>query len=361
MRITNKVVVVFVLLLTAAGCDTDAKDWYLAGNAVNARLPELDGTDVRNLRIENARLTAKHLNMLCEVSSIRQLILKDVHLPETGIEAIGRLKAIDDLQLIDSEVPPNCLTSIANIRELKSLRVAGSVISKSEFSALGQLSGLESIAIGDGQLYNVGSLTDAHIAFLEGLTQLTSVTIAGRNITDDGLIVLNKLPNVTTLSVASESVSGRFLADLDLPQYYDLRLVMPIEKRYASLLSGCSRLVRLDLSRTPLEDSSLESLQSLPWLQWLVPSRTMNNPKLTAFHDSLLANRRRVRESGVDVPTHNMLRIQGSGKQIQTSLYPADFEYPSGERIALPSVGIVNEPEVDQLGKAAIWTLNDGS
>jgi hypothetical protein len=115
---------------------------------------------------------------------------------------------------------------------------------------LKRLTSLKWLSIKSGR--QGGSITDAGLRHLQGLTNLTALGFPHEKITDAGLVHLKGLTKLERFSLSRSQITGTGLEHL----------------------KGLSRLMELNLSRTQVSDAGLEHLKGLSSLMELHLSRT---------------------------------------------------------------------------------------
>lgn len=120
------------------------------------------------------------------------------------------------------------------------------------------------------------SVTDADVAPLARLTDLTMVDLGRTQVTDQGLAQIRGLRQLTALSLDGTAVAdGGLEVVAGFPQLSWLVLYdTPIGDSGLSRLAGCTNLKRLVLSRTRVTDSGMACLSGLLQLEELHLSST---------------------------------------------------------------------------------------
>ncbi len=112
-------------------------------------------------------------------------------------------------------------------------------------------------------------ISDAGIAHLATLTELTTLLLAYTRIGDAGLARLAALPNLQTLDLSHTAITNAGLAHLRaLPNLQTLLLAdTRVGDAGLAHLQSLTRLTTLDLSHTAITDAGLDELRALALLQ----------------------------------------------------------------------------------------------
>jgi hypothetical protein len=137
------------------------------------------------------------------------------------------------------------------------------------------LPALRSLSLNGAQKRNSGtwmvSLTDLDLDAIGGLKRLQSLDLAGVAITDAGMARLKRLTNLTALDLSRTNVSAGGLSGLQLSglQRLSLYRAKGIDDSVAGVLASSGKLTFLDLSETSFGDAGLAQLTALKSLRQL--------------------------------------------------------------------------------------------
>ena len=144
-------------------------------------------------------------------------------------------------------------------------------LSDKEFAPVGNLSTLESMV-----LFHT-NLTDAGLAHLEGLTNLSELRIyGGAQVTDASCVHLKGLTKLSNLALSESQVS-----DAGMAQLKGLTKLLRLDLRHTHVsdaglahLTGFVSLSNLELDGTQVSDAGLAHVKGMTNLQWLGLSDT---------------------------------------------------------------------------------------
>lgn len=128
----------WILLLSTSialqgGCQEQQKDWFLFGNrSVDQMLPELEKSDISSLRLENAELTERHIEIVSGMKSLKVLHFSNDDFPDSGLGRLKELKQLESL-IIEPSLNPDRNTEdfltdrdldfLMDLRNLKQVRL----------------------------------------------------------------------------------------------------------------------------------------------------------------------------------------------------------------------------------------------
>lgn len=188
-----------------------------------AGLSRLDPDDLHTLRVNSLVRTAdadhRVLEPICRLTGLQVLALHGTGITPKGVEKLKALRGLRALELHDERISNQGLAvlkdlpaleyfdmspgttdaglkHIAQAKSLRWLRLSMDRIWGPGLSELAQLPHLERLSLWGG-----ARVTDRHISFLEGLTQLKSLTLWGINtpLTDASLASIGKLTSLEEL------------------------------------------------------------------------------------------------------------------------------------------------------------------
>ena len=145
----------------------------------------------------------------------------------------------------------------------------GTPMSLSDYTAIAQFHYLQELEICSP------SVTDANIAPLAGLTDLTSLKLYYTHLTDSGILQLKTLHHLQILELTGGQYTGNTLGQLDLRELRQLRLYgEKVNDSALRTLANCTALEKLDLRDTGITDAGLPHLKPLKTLRNLDLSGT---------------------------------------------------------------------------------------
>ena len=171
----------------------------------------------------------------------------------------------------DNENTRSCedlLVKVARLPGLKSLQLKESQATDGGLESIGRMTGLEEILIWDA-----GSVTDAGVAHLAGLSRLDRVHISGSKMTDESLVLLSGLPSIKSLSLQFSHFTDAGLARLQGRDRLTTLAIglgdFRVTDAGVSHLSKFPCLALIDLQNSRVTDMGLESLVGLTKLTQL--------------------------------------------------------------------------------------------
>lgn len=164
-----------------------------------------------------------------------------------------------------------------------------------------------------------GQMTDAMLAEVARIDGITSLDLGGsKELTDDGLRHLARLPRLTHLNVSGTGITDRGLEVLrELPALETISLAMTrVTDEGMAWLASCNELTRLDLSWTRTGDGAIRALAGKRKLRQLRSGNAVTDEGLALLHDLPVFESWQGGEpamallSNVSEPNH--LRLRGS-------------------------------------------------
>ncbi len=153
-------------------------------------------TGLQILCLHKTGVTGKGMEYLKKLRSLRALELDEDRIGVSGLAALKDLPALEYLDL-NTDVTDAGLKQVAQLRNLRWLRIRTGRMHGLGLAELANLPHLERLC-----LWGTTGLSDWHIRYLEGLTQLKSLTLWGgacNRLTDASLISIGKLKNLEEL------------------------------------------------------------------------------------------------------------------------------------------------------------------
>lgn len=156
--------------------------------------PISDLTGLRMLTLFNSGITDEGLKHLRPLRSLTGLELMQVSIGNRGLAILRDLPALEYLQL-GTGVTDAGLAQIAQVSSLRWLNIVDGKMWGPGLAKLAHLPRLERLC-----LWGASSISDRHVKYLEGLTQLRGLTFNGANtLTDASLASIGKLANLEEL------------------------------------------------------------------------------------------------------------------------------------------------------------------
>lgn len=269
--------------LTLWGTDSPLSDAALASIGKLSSLEEL-----YFLRIMT-RFTAAGVARLKKLSNLRHVSFGFSQIGADGLRhlaALPRLESIHDVALSTESVE-----ALASLENLKSLRIGmlmppiGAAVPQEDLSGLARLSSLEELSIGGGRW------TEDELVVLESLPNLRRLQVASTDVTDRTMATIGKLKRLEYLNLGMTRVTKRGLNQLN--GLTNLRTLdafaystgESIVDEVPLNLSTLTNLKTLVLTRFALVDSDLASVANMRQLEWLRLSGTFTEQGLVYLKD----------------------------------------------------------------------------
>ena len=221
-----------------------------------------------------------------QIKSIILRVKSDIS--EAGLAEIAKFTHLEELDLLVGPlINDRALAHLENLTKLKKLSIPASKVTNEGLKHLEKLSALETLdlsyarIVGDNleslaALKNLKRLdlagnkfTDGALEHLQGLAALKTLNLEHTLIGDAGL---TSLPNgLKTLYIGGTQITGAGLKNLErLPELTYLSLSqLPVHSDDLQHLAGLTKLIDLDLSRTFIGKDSLQHLKVLSSLESL--------------------------------------------------------------------------------------------
>jgi hypothetical protein len=164
-----------------------------------------------------------------------------------------------------------------------------------------------------------GQMTDAVLAEVARIDGITSLDLGGsKELTDDGLRHLARLPRLTHLNVSGISITDRGLEVLgELPALETISLSMTrVTDEGMAWLASCHELARVDLSWTRTGDGAIRALAGKRKLRQFRSGNAVTDAGLALLHELPVFESWQGGEPGItllgDRSEPNHLRLRGS-------------------------------------------------
>lgn len=232
------------------------------------QLPRLKRLQVFWQQLDDADYAAIGL-----LRGLKELTLVKMELSEAGARQIARLTNLRDLSLHDDIVPAAALVEIKGLTKLESM----SVYCRHEDRAANGASiwNLEKYAIRDDAL-----------ASLPTLTSLKSLSLTFTQISDDGMAIVGRMPQLEGFFISSPRITNASMDHLTkLPKLRSLELsVCGMDREGVRRLSELPNLTRLRISGPAIGDDCVPILANLEKVDWLAPGgKTIDESGLSGF------------------------------------------------------------------------------
>jgi hypothetical protein len=231
----------------------------------DARMPADPSRRFKLLRLAGTSITDKALMSIGRLTDLEVLTLNN-RITDQGLPFLRQLFQLRDLDLSNSRVTSRSLAQVFQFNRLERLNLSGTAVSNDGMNQLRALPLVE-LTLGP-RISDAGLLA----ALSPAMAQLD---LSQTRVSDDGLIILSKLPRLHTLFLGPQtSDSGlRYVAAAHTIQRLDLTGTR-ITDAGVHLLSPLVNLEELALSQTEVHDTAIEALRPLKKLRFLEISNT---------------------------------------------------------------------------------------
>ena len=294
------------------------------------------------LRLDNSQVTDVGLASLESMRQLRNLYLNSCRITDA---AVACLKNMGSLQAIDLRGDP---ISNAALAELKAALPRAEILVALESEQSNRAPATASSPQAQGTEVRLEDATDADLAALKNVEEITSLSINSPNVTDAGLAPLEKMTNLERLQLDRcdnltdaamthlrplhnlrhlyiwiANITGAGLANLkDLTQLETLNLnsCSRITDADLSNFVAMRNLEDIDLGGTQITDAGLKQLAALPRLSHL----GLQNTRITDDGMSCLAGMKSLRSLDVgrtQLTDAGLERLSSLKELMQLSLY----------------------------------------
>jgi serine/threonine protein kinase/WD40 repeat protein/Leucine-rich repeat (LRR) protein len=267
----------------------------------DAGLPHLAGsTQLTALALNGTNVSDAGLEHLAGFGKLTDLNLYQTNVTDRGLDHLKKLASLAQLNLMKTRVSrsgaaelnkalPQCQIQFGPASPLEvaqwALACGGRVYVQEPKKASVVVAAEKDLPAGPFVVVRVlladcgGKVTDASLAKLEGMTQLTHLDLNGTDVSDVGLNHLAGHAQLVALNLARTRITNGGLPKLTGLQNLDILYVYKTQASDAGLahLAGLARLTSLDLGATRVTDAGLAHLQKLPMLAEL----QLNTPGVT--------------------------------------------------------------------------------
>lgn len=225
--------------------------------------------NLRRLQFDKCDIDNEKLQKLKGSIAPVQLAMNGSQVTTSGLASILSVnnRWTIELQSIDAprrdSTPPNRFPSAESITTQARLDFAGPCVDDALFDCIEQAQDLQSLGL------NNCSVTDIGFARLMAFTKLKQLSVASKQLTDEGLRNVGRLSQLQYLFLNSGSIRGEGFASLPA-SIESLTLRTPLaEPSSLAKLSHLNSLQELTLEGVNFTDQSLDSLPSFPQLKQL--------------------------------------------------------------------------------------------
>jgi protocatechuate 3,4-dioxygenase beta subunit len=250
-----------------------------------------DLANLRKLRIQDVEtFTDEGMKHLKGLQSLEFLMLVRTGVSDEGLIHLKDLTKLEFLGLISNKFTDAGLEHITGMTELKSLRLDDTRITDGGLQRLKQcgiLTRLEFLVLSRTQITNAG------LAYLQGMDRLRRLYIGGTRIGDEGISYLAKLSKLEVLILDDTNVTDAGLAHLRGLKNLNMLYLQNTQITDAGLehLKESANLVELWLGGTKITDAGLAHIQGLTSLQSVSLERTAVTDKGLTYLKPLTAMR----------------------------------------------------------------------
>ena len=219
------------------------------------------------------------LSHISEMKRLEQLDLSKACVTKAGMKHLSKLSNLEGLQLPNIALGPD---ELAHLSELKQLRELPPVAKLDDETLMhvGNLTGLERLP---WPIYGHDGATDAGISHLRSLSKLRSLMFQGSQVTNNGLQVLQELPDLTYIrlwecpNISDEGLEH--VGSLKELKRLELTRTKGIRDEGLKHLQPLQKLTHLYLTSTSITDRGMLHLHSLASLEYLAIEDTKVTPE----------------------------------------------------------------------------------
>jgi len=246
-------------------------------------------TGLQILCLYKTGVTSKGMEFLKELRSLKALELAEERIGVSGLAALKDLPELEYMDL-DTEVTDAGLKHVGQLPNLRWLRIRTGKIYGPGLAELANLLRLERLCI-----WGTSPISDRHIKYLEGLTQLKSLTLWGTcdQLTDASLASIGKLKNLEELHFIRTgprftSAGLAHLRQLKHLRKIDLGFTQINDARYLMALSQLEFVKPVELTVENMKAlSGLRNLKSLGVFLSSLPNDSTNDPVAASYLGTL--------------------------------------------------------------------------
>jgi len=244
--------------------ELSVQSWTRRNSTNRPRLEAISHlTGLQILSLGNTGITGQQMASLKSLSSLRALVfLQELSFGSAGLAVLKDLPALEYLDCYTNPTDAG-LKHVGQIRSLRWLRLRMGRIKEPGLAELANLPRLERLC-----LWGTKGLTDGHVRYLEGLTNLKSLTLWGSNVklTDATLTSVSKLSSLEEFHLIRVQTDFTDAGIAQLAKLTNLR-ILDASPDDAGVLVGMKRLE--SVSGIALTSENMKSLAGLPMLKSL--------------------------------------------------------------------------------------------
>lgn len=166
---------------------------------------------LEELRLIEGQATDRAMAQVGRCASLRRLYLWQANgLSDQGAASLAPLRELESLHINNARIGDAALAVFARLPKLRRLTLQGHDFSDAGLRSLGAATSLQSLWVGNGG----GRITDAGLAALRSLTNLTELEVQHCAITDAGLQPLKEMRQLRRLYLDGTQVTPAGVAAL---------------------------------------------------------------------------------------------------------------------------------------------------
>jgi hypothetical protein len=165
---------------------------------------------LEELHIGNAKLDDNGLSQLCKLTSLQQVFIQSANVSSKGIACLRNLPRLNHLDLYGSfSVGDEAVAGLKDCRLLKTLCVGSTGVSDKGLAYLKDLPELQSLNL----IFNM-SITNEGLAHLRNCTHLTALDLFGTRVGDAGMAAVASIATLKELELDRTEVTDKGLVNL---------------------------------------------------------------------------------------------------------------------------------------------------
>jgi hypothetical protein len=136
--------------------------------------------DLHSLQLNHPGIDDRHMPVIGRMAGLKELDLSGTRISDVGLAKLADLRGLEDLSLVGTALLGPGLRDLAPLRSLKGLDLTSTEVGDEALHYLRALPSLESLALGE-------AVTDEGLLVLETLPRLNSLSLLGSKITQEGI------------------------------------------------------------------------------------------------------------------------------------------------------------------------------
>jgi internalin A len=230
-------------------------------------------SNLRTIALIHTNITDKSVKLLAGMPMLEVVQIPGARITDAGLANLATLQNLRELDVSRAKgVQGHFLSDTHGWKNLRSIAANNSGFDDSAIRGCGSIKRLERLDVA-----HCCHVTDASIAFLSGLAQLTSLKLLDTAVTGEGLAKLHSVPNLKESDFDYRKSTDDFLCNEELMREQRRLLLSHSQITVRGLKCICRSpsLQHLDVSHTDTTNDALQEIAKLQGLQHLNLSNTL--------------------------------------------------------------------------------------